>query len=568
MDTTKSWLEKLTKTGIVVLAALFIIVSYLMFHAGRYRAITDINGMDYGQLSWNIAHGRGYTTDLIRPLSLAKHLELGRHPELTDAPVHPYIASLFMRTMPEKGRALALACGLGFLLTVPVVFFLGWQLFDLRTGILGMALFVTNLSYLQYSISGLETTWLTLWVSVLFLVLYGLSRKLRWRYHLAAVAGVVMGLLYLTQYVWVVALPLAAIYIYLSSDKAARWQTTGVFVLAFALLASPWWVRNLRVTGNPVFTFRTTETIMATRSNPGNTLYRQFTTAYPSLAWYMIDRPVEMMEKVRSGVMMMYRTLPSIAGWYVTPFFLVGIVVVLGTKTFERLRYLWYAMFLTVFATLTVVAAAERLLIPLGPCAGVLAAGFFLRLVDTRLGDVVPQVRRRYLTLAIALLVGLHALPLLLSLFRFREVSPQVREAVRTVEWVREVASITDGPIITDVPWLFAWYADRTAIWLPKTRADLRNLEDKVGKIRWLLLTPRVASADYDRFERTLKEWGPAYREGALGDAEFEGYKVHKRIAGGRWVLFQADPAAKRDLPPEVMERYRRSPEQDEAEGT
>lgn len=561
MESNTGWMDMGRKAGVIVLAALFVIVSYLVYHAGRFKGITDVNAMDCGQVAANIAEGRGYTTRLIRPMSLAIHPSVDRHPELAIAPVHPTIASFFMRWMPDKGRALALSCGLAFLLTAPVVFFLAWQLFDLRTAILGMALFLTNGAQLQQSISGTETSWVTLWATILFLVCYGLSRKLRWRYPLAAVAGVLMGLAYLTNYVWLVVLPLIAVYVFVSSDRATRWQATGIFLGVFVLVILPWCVRNAAVTGHPFLTFRSAEVIMATRSNPGNTLYRQFTDEYPSAIWYALDRPFELVEKVRNGLMRQYLSLTSIAGWYVTPFFLVSIMVILGARSFERVRYLWYAMFVVVMFALALTMPAERLLLPLGPFAVVVAAGFFLRLLDTRVDDLVPRARMRWMTLAVALLVGLHAMPLVLDMVRVREPTQEERTIARMYQSVREVAGITDGAIITDVPWLIAWYAERPAVWLPKTRADLRNMEDKIGKVKWLLLTPQVADANYDLAERTVSEWGPAWREGLAGDWDFEGYSVYKRVPGTGWVTFIANPLAARDLPPEVMERYEGAPE-------
>lgn len=115
-----------------------------------------------------------------------------------------------------------------------------------------------------------------------------------------------------------------------------------------------------------------------------------------------------------------------------------------------------------------------------------------------------------------------------------------------------------NGPIVTDVPWYVAWYANRPAIWLPKTRVDLNKIENRLGKIPWMLLSTQVINPRYDLAERTMREWGVAYEEARTGDIEFEGYRVQQRIAAGgmSFMLFKADPTAKQDLSPEVIQHY------------
>jgi hypothetical protein len=558
MENNKTWMETVGKIGLVLLVSLVVIVSHLIYHAGRFKGITDINALDYAQVARNVSQGEGFTTNIVRPLSLCRVPRIEKHPELTFAPLHPYIASLFMRMMPDKDRAIALSCGMGFLLTAPVVFFLGWQLFDIRTGYLSVALYATNTMLLRYSISGLEVMWLGLWCSLLLLVLHALSRKQRWRIVLAGIAGLLLALIYLTQYLWIVILLPVLVFVFISSEKTRRWQACIVLLLVFAVVIAPWCVRNAQLTGNPFFTFRVAESIMGTRTNPGNTLYRQFTDAYPSWAWYLMDRPLEVLEKVRDGLQVQYMALPQIAGGFLSAFFVVSIIVSLGTKTFERVRYLWYAMFAVLVLALAVVAPDQRLIAPLAPFATVVAAGFFLRLLNARIEEPVQERRQRYLNLGIGVLIVIHALPLGFDLFRFREVTPEQRAVVGAAQAAREAAGVTDGPIVTDVPWIMAWYADRTAVWLPKTTGDLRNIEDKLGKIPWLMLTPQVASRQYDIQERTIRDWGTAYLAGREGDTPFEGYIPDERVVAGGWVLYHATPGAPRDLPAGTAEDARK----------
>lgn len=554
MEESKTWQDKLSKVGVIVLICLALIMGYLGYHAGRFDGLNNVAALDYAQVARNLAEGQGYTTKLIRPLSLAKFASLDHHPEVISAPLHPYVGSLFMRVMADKEKALALSGGLAFMLTVPMVFFLGWQLFDLRSGLLAAGLYAINVGNLRASISGLETPWVALWVSLLLLVCFNLSRKARWRLPLAAIAGVVTGLTYLTSYIWIVVVPIVAAYVLISSDRRTRWGATGLFVLLFAITILPWCIRTARVTGSPFFAFQGAQAIAETRTHPGNTIFRQFVTGTEPWLAYAVSRPVEVIQKGANGLDTLYPTLLNMGGAYITPFFLVAILVTLGSGSFERLRNLAYAMFVALFAVSLFLAPLPRILIPLGVLVTAVAAGFFFRLIETRVGARTPLQRSRMLTFAVGLLCLIQGLPSAFDMF-----APQTPGELRALEYnrgAREIGALTEGPIITDVPWLIAWHANRTAIWLPKTAADLKNMERKVGKIPWLMLTPQVADQNYDVTERAFKEWGPAWYEAVNGDVDFQGYTVSRRVGQGPWVLYAANPAAKQALPEEATRPF------------
>lgn len=561
MEESKTWQEKLTKAGVVTLICLALIMGYLGYHAGRFDGLDNIAAMDYAQVARNLADGKGYTTNVIRPLSLARFPEFEGHPEVMAPPLHPYMGSLFMRVMADKEKALALSGGLAFMVTVPLVFFLGWQLFDLRSGLLAAGLYAINVGNLRASISCLETPWLALWVALLMLVCYNLSRKQRWRVVLAAIAGVVMGLTYLTSYAWLVAVPIVAVFILLSSDRKTRWTATGLFLVLFAVTILPWCIRTARVTGSPFFSLQGAQAISGTRTHPGNTLFRQFVPETEPWIAYAATRPMEIIQKAADGMDTLYPTLLNMGGAYVTPFFLVAILVTLGSGSFERLRGLAYALFVALFVVSLFVNPIPRTLIPLGVVVTVVAAGFFFRLLETRVGARTPLQRQRMLSFGVGLLCLIQGLPTIFDLF-----APQTPADMRSQRYnqaAREVGAITEGPIITDVPWLLAWNNNRPAVWLPKTAADLQNMERKVGKIAWLMLTPQVADRNYDVTERAYKEWGPAWFEGVNGDVDFQGYTAVRRVGIGPWVIYRANPAAKQTLPAEATEPFRRAPEEE-----
>ncbi len=540
---------QLKQVGIVAMVALGIIFWYLVFMAGQFRGLMDPNACDYAQIGRNIAQGEGFTTDFVRPLSLARVPNISEHPDLTYPPLHPALIALLMRGVGDDpasmDRRVALATGIPYLLCVVVVFMLGYYLFNRQVAWLAVALFATNLVVLRSAVSGLEVCLLSLFVSSLLLVVYLLARDERHRVPLAVVAGLLLGLVYLTKYIWIVALVPVLLYIWFSVDARQRTRIMGVFLATFIVVIMPWCVRMYRVSGNPFFTLRWQEMKMGTRTNPGNTLYRSYLQPreVPGYAAYCIAHPREIFDKIRNGIATLYAVPAQDVGVFLAAFFIVGIMVPLGRRPFERLRYLIYALFVCMIIALAFVVPASRLLDPLIPIVTVISCGFFFRVLQQRLEPLAPREYRRYMGVAIGLLGIAHVFPTLLVMTLPRN-TPDAGPERQVIALCQQVGELVDGPVVTDVPWLIAWYGKREAIWLPKTIEDLHNMEGTFGKFKWLLLTPMVARAQAS--ERT-GEWINAWRLGTRIDITFEGFRVYRRVGspqggGSQWILFKRVP--------------------------
>ncbi len=524
-----------------VLIALVLIFLYLIFMAGQFHGITDPNAMDYAQVAQNLAQGEGFTTNFIKPISLTRNASLDRHPDLTYPPLHPWFTSLIMRAMGTNDRAAALSSGIPFLLTVPLVFVLTCWFFDRRTAWLATALHFTNIEMLHYAISGLEVCLLSLWLLMLFMVLYQYSQRHDLHPVLAGAAGLLIGLIYLTKYIWVVALIPVLIYLYYSTESHTRIRTLLVVVVVFAVVISPWCYRNYQVSGNPFFTWRWYEVVMNTRTNPGMTLYRSLPEDLPNPVTYALVHPLEIYDKLRAGVVNLYRVPARIAGVYATALFIVAILVPLGTRDFERLRYLLYGMLVLVIVSLLFVAAASRLLYPVAPLLSIVAAAFFFRILLPLVQDYVIPLRRRYTAIGIGVLMLLHTIPLLFALTTRRR--PGERPPIQqSQDWAGQAKELGGAPIITDQPWLLAWHNDMTVVWLPKTGADLKQIQQRVGQLPWMLLTPAVTRNQAT--ERT-EEWARLWRQAVAREVPpHYGFVVAERIGDGTWVLLRKNPQA------------------------
>lgn len=534
-QTPHSWLRPVL---IWILVCLGVIFLYLLVMARNLDAISDIDALDYAQVARNLAEGNGFTTDFIKPLSLARIKKLDHHPDLIFSPLHPWLTSLFIRVMGATKQAVALACGLPFLLSLLVTYLFGTRLFERRVGMLGAALLGVNLWVLRFSFSGLEVCLLGLWVTILLWVLYRLATEPTRALPMAAAAGLLLGLIYLTKEIWTLILFPTVVYVWFAAARRRRWTVIGIMLGVFVVVILPWCLRMVALTGNPFFTFRWYEIMMDTMTNPGNTLYRSYRTDVQSPLTFMLHSPLEIYDKLHTGASALYGVLVFVAGPYTLAFFIVPILVQMGNVAFERLRYLVYATYVLLFCALCLVLPSARMMYPLAPIIAIIAAAFFFRVLTPLVRRYAPREEHRYTVVAVAVLMLVTSGPLLLNLtMRTRPwVEPPI---VRAAKLAEQVAEATTGPIITDQPWLTAWYGKQTSIWLPRSWDDLERMQLDIGQVQYMLLTPAVAQ--WEAAERT-GEWIRLWSAAQTGrPIQYRGFVVY-RMLGENWILFRKAP--------------------------
>ena len=530
--------QKVAGANIVVHAMLLlaIVFIYLVYNVSQFNQITDPNALDYAQIARHVYRGEGFTTSFIKPISLVYNQSIENHPDLTYPPLHVLWTAAMMKVLGPNDKAVSHASGLAFLLGVPVVYLLAWKIFDRRAAILAAVLYGVNLPHLGYAISGLESPLLALWVTLMLLLLYQVGQDRRREGLWVILAGVTLGLLYLTKYVWgLAAIPTV---IYLWKVRPERRAVRPLVYLALGLVVSaPWLVRNYNLTGNPFFTLRSIEALEQTKRYPGNSLHRMYDEHLPSFTRFAAGNPRAIFDKVRDGMMVFYGTVTAIGGPYVTALFLVAIIVTLGDANLERWRYMIYAYIGVIALGLSFLIAAPRLLMPIGPATVVIAAGYFWRLLDHRLEPVAVILKGRATALAVGILILLHIIPLLTT------VTPASMLQRAPVDTVRSAAvqlnDLTQGLIVTDIPWVVAWVADRDALWLPQTPKDLQLCEQAVGRFQWMLLSPMLPRmAPQER----LEPWAEVWARGLRADTEYQGFRVDARLSTGRWILLKRQP--------------------------
>ena len=157
-----------------------LIVTVMMLYDVRaYRNFSNPEAMDAAQLARNIARGKGYTTDFVRPFSMylvqrsradANPLIQQNHPDLANPPVYPCLLAGILKVAPLNYKIssqsfkrfppellIALFNQALFLLLVFLVYRLARRLFNPSVAWMSVVLMLGTLQFWQFSVSGLST---------------------------------------------------------------------------------------------------------------------------------------------------------------------------------------------------------------------------------------------------------------------------------------------------------------------------------------------------------------------------------------------------------------------------
>lgn len=121
-----------------------------MFLIGQFRGLAHAKAMDQAQVAREIARGNGFSTKFIRPVAITQFLQnkgaipTERFPDTYNAPLNPWINSLFLRLTRSSwqmttrdivyasDRLLAVIAVVFFVLSIGVNFLTARKLFDDR----------------------------------------------------------------------------------------------------------------------------------------------------------------------------------------------------------------------------------------------------------------------------------------------------------------------------------------------------------------------------------------------------------------------------------------------------
>jgi len=459
---------------------------FFIFFTVRFNGLADINAQDAAQIARRLSRGEGFTTGLIRPQSLVAAPRLNLHPELTAPPLYIFIESKMFSLFGATDKVACMTSALFYLLSIPLFFFAAYRLFDMRTALLSLALYITSAPLLDYSIAGLPMSLLVFVFLIFMLAVYTLDGKSVWK---TVAAGALVGALYLTQYCCIMLLfPLVLHLFFIAESPRQKVRHMVYATLACLVVIFPWLCRNLALTGNPFFTFDFLKPVLFSESFPGNSFLRvarEVNFSPGILAKTLI-------KKIYFGIRTEYQQVLFLPQNYLMPFFIVSLFTILqNIKTLMLRRFLLYAGALMV-VIMSVFYPGQNMLVPFIPFVIMASADFFYATIGSSF--LVNSKRKKMIF--VILFVALNAYPLLTRIVlggAARSAYPKDRmEMVQKLVGKNEV-------LITDIPWAVAWYCDRTAVWLPQTEIDYRIVKQTAGGINNIYLSPLLF--EYPRVE-------------------------------------------------------------------
>jgi 4-amino-4-deoxy-L-arabinose transferase-like glycosyltransferase len=529
------------KVGVALLGFLALAAVYDIWH---FKGFSTPEAMDSAQLARNIARGKGFTTEFVRPLSLhllQKHeQENGQtrrtpflkqdHPDLANPPVYPLLLAGWMKALPSdytiaKAHGFVryqpevfIAClnQVLFFAAVLLLFRLALRLFDQTVAWVSAFIFAATDLYWKFSVSGLSTMLLVLLFLLLVWCLVLLeenhregARSQAWFITVGLVTGLLIGVGALTRYsfVWLLIPVIGFFVLYFGQRGAALCLSV---LAGCAVLITPWVIRNYNLSGTPLGT--TTYAIyQGTTPNPefrGNKLERYYTGEFEAaLAKIGVDQFTRKL--LVNSAQIVRRDLLDLGGNWAAAFFLVGVMVPFLNPGLNRLR-----VFLLLCLGVLIAAQAlgrgylssedseitsENLLVIMAPLAWVFGIAMFLLLLD-QINLPFPPTRT-LITAAFGIVVSA---PLIFTL-----LPPRSSPIAYPPYWPPLVQDVStwmkpEELMMSDMPWAVAWYGDRKCLWATLDapsdmklikQSDFFDIHDYQKPIQGILLTRLTTDA-------------------------------------------------------------------------
>jgi 4-amino-4-deoxy-L-arabinose transferase-like glycosyltransferase len=456
---------------------------------------------DYAQIARNIWRGawrQGVTTYQIPPLALSvtDHLPFL---DVIRAPLHPAVLALAFVLFGPWDRTIAVCTGALFLLSVPIVYLLGWRVFGATTALVATLVYALSDWVLQVSVSGLsEPLYVVLFVGMLLLI-YESGQRPTSRL-VPLLSGAVAGFAYLARYNTILFIPLIAIALFLA-DRRHRWLRPALFIIGWVVAASPWMIRNLIFFGQPLFSMQQWAMIMQTPTYPRFSLWKY--VVHPSIPAFLLRHWPEMLAKVKDTLLAFYHTAPedlSLTGGspYTLILFLASLFQPLD-RSRTAFRSLVCAMAVVQLLSLTVLHYIPRLLFPFYPLFLLFGLAFLVSLLEKwtsrrKATRKLSVVRPLVLAVAVVFLIvpTLEKLPVALR----QGIWPRLLPVANLQKYGPAMAYLQahtgdDAILISDAMDIVSWYGDRACIWTPVALEMVAQIEAR-APVEGVYLTDRL----------------------------------------------------------------------------
>jgi hypothetical protein len=531
--------------ALVLLPAALMLV---MLSGNQFKGlVASGRAAEQAQLARNLSRDGEFNTSILRPVSLMYKAEYEGHPDLYNAPAHPWFLSWFFGLLGERQwRAVGAAGAALWILSVWLTFLVARKWLTSGPASLAAALYGLNVAAINAALGGLAAPLGA--VAVLLAVGFGAQgaqagEKIRdvswWR---VLLAGIACALAVLAEYKLVAFALVFGVYIIAAQRNKA--MTAGMLVAGFVIGFAPWAMRNMQVVGSPVFTLSVYELMANTRQYPGDSVWRQLAVPENPIL-YALGHPMEMWRKFYLGLGQFRRDALGVLDLLACVLFLLAFF---GSRSETRR---WSGLFrFAVWGIAAVVAVSSlttpdpSLLLVWAPVICIVAAAQLTDWVRRRSEPIIlsssekqelgaedsetaapsaaetdaekPRVSQRKkfrfslgwlrLTsasgrlLLYAAVLAFSALPLINQIKSppVPNLSNTIAELMRPMEFIPE-----DAVVLTDNPALIAWYGDRRALMLPREEKELDIIEQVIGPVGAIYITTNIR----DTIEREKTQW-------------------------------------------------------------
>ena len=478
------------------------------------------------------AAGEGMTSRCAAPPMIVFLAERGIEeppwPNALRSPLPAVLMGLMMRVTSEP-TAVALSSGIFFILSVPLIYLVGFSLAGRPAAVLGTTAYVFSPAGLYFGATGLTESSTIFALAAIVLLL---MRPLSWQTVL--VAGIAAGIGYLgrsTIAVWSV---IFVGYIVWASWEAGGWRILSrITLFCLPLLAAiAWWGAEMeKLTGEFGYSAQSDISI---RRDTG--LYPGRSSSEALEYWkpreFIIEHPGVMARKYARIAEQTWPNFLMMGGLpLLVAFFFVEMVLVLARGKSVRIHWLVYALLALQLLLLPLVSfghggvSVNRYLDPLGPIAATLGAAFAIELLRRRGASM------RLAVIPLTLIVAFTAIPTARQLAVGPFHHDDLRDAQEISTWLHAQGSpeeIVASTTYADV----AWATGFNAVGIPVTPQEFLRMHREFLAVDWVHLKHR---GGLNR-QRTA-----AWEEVMAGREELTGFHYSTRFEDGSVLLQRVD---------------------------
>jgi hypothetical protein len=496
---TQGRLGQVLRYAFLVLLALGLLLAYQRIY---FKGLNSSEAMDLAHIGRQLADGKGFSTLHIRPVTFSilgekKELML-RQPDIVHAPIYPSILSKLFQSskieyeMKEKQTVfspewrICVLSEIWLILAIIVFYITARRIADFRTSLVALLLLLFCHQLWMYAISCTAFTFLLFLFSLLC---YSFARfceaedeatSFIW----STLISILIGIGFLTKYRFGLLLLPWVTYLMIFGGKY-RWLHTISTILLTVLIATPWLVRNHKISNLPLG-LSTYTYLQNTDLYPGSTFEQQLKPNPDALSVKNLRR--KWMSNTRT---FFEKHFQSLGGNFLVFFFTAGLLFDFKSPQLRRLRYFtllilgWFMLLLPFIWNDDGSTASGNLYVLLVPLIFLFGSIFFFVLLD-RL-TIHSQL---ILTSITAVFVAINSVILVFALLPPRppeyQFPPYYPPMIFSISKWMEPEEV----MMSDMPWAVAWYGNTPCMTLTKDVNDFLEINDYRTKISAIYVTP------------------------------------------------------------------------------